>query len=209
MKAFIFGTFNPVTNAHINMGVVAKNRLGQDCSVIYVPAPDRYIREWKGYGEQDILPEQVRLKLLEGAASVCGFEVGDAEITGLSDGKTYNTVEHYGFDGAVLCLGMDNILGIRKWYRWEELLDRVRLLVFRREGYVPGDPDEVKDILDRAISYELADLYVDEAGISSTMVRRYHAEGNMKRVKYLVPPNVYGYLMENKDCLPDGKDLIT
>lgn len=44
MKAFLFGSFNPPTNAHIDMGAAAENHLKssryRDVDIVYVPAGD-------------------------------------------------------------------------------------------------------------------------------------------------------------------------
>lgn len=197
MKAFIFGSFNPVTNAHIEMGLAVRNALGSDAQIIYEPASDRYLRSWKGYQETDILPEDVRLRLLYEAAKEHDFIVSSIEIIGLTDGRTYNTLAYYGLKDSVLCLGMDNIAELPKWYKWQELLQKVKLLIFRREDQMREASREVSDVLARANSYQIVDL-PGQDGISATRVRDYYREGRMEEVKALVPVNVYEYYCERK-----------
>lgn len=203
MKAFIFGTFNPVTMAHVNMGVVAKNRLehqcGNKCEVVYIPTSSRYIRYYKGYREGSTLPDYIRVQLLKDAVSKYGFSVSTIEINGVVDGRTYNTISYFGFDDAVLCLGMDNIAQMKKWYKWRELLQKCRLLVFRRKGFTCEHPDEISEVLEYSSGYDIVDLYTDQACISSTEVRRRYMNGDMEGLKSMVPSNVFDYLSENKN----------
>lgn len=192
MKAFIFGSFNPVTNAHIEMGLAARNALGPDAQIIYEPASDRYLRSWKGYQDGNVLPENVRVRLLYEAVKDYGFITSTVEIVGLTDGKTYNTIGYYGFEDSVLCLGMDNIAELPKWYNWQELLQKVKLLIFRREDQMREASDKVSDVLAHANGYQIIDL-PSQNGISATRVRDYYRKGWMEEVKALVPANVYKY----------------
>ena len=203
-NALIFGTFNPVTNAHVNMGIVANNTLKPECNVIYIPTNDAYIRNWKGYKDGNVLSGTQRVTLLSDAVSKYGFTVSEVEILGLTDGKTYNTISYFSFDDAVLCLGIDNIPQMKKWYRWQELLHKVKLLIFYRKGYDKTDEfmDEIMDILSYSSGYEWANL--EQNNISSTEVRKLYKERNidrrsMDRLKEIVPDNVFKYLEENED----------
>lgn len=191
------GSFNPVTNAHIAMGVVARDILGPECEIIYVPASDKYISGWKGYWEGDILREDVRLRLLLNAVSEYDFEVSIAELDGTSDGKTYNTLSHFGFEDTILCIGMDNVPKMRKWYRYKSLLSSgIKLLVFERQGCKVTD--KALGILSCCREYRIAELPADTIGISSTKIRNYYKNGDMDKLQHLVPRTTYQYLKENK-----------
>lgn len=196
MRALILGSFNPVTNAHITMGMIAQDVLGQNYKITYVPASDKYIRGWKGYNDGNILSSPLRVKLLHEEASKHGFLVSLIEANGISDGKTYNTISCFGFYDTVLCIGMDNINKIKKWYKWRELLLNTKLLVFERSGCVVND--KTMDILAKAREYRIVEMPADVANISSTEVRNYYKNGNMEKLKSLVPESTYNYLKENK-----------
>lgn len=201
MKAFIFGTFNPVTNAHVDMGRVAREELGPRTDIIYVPTKDEYISSWKHYGKGNIIPGDTRAKLLYQAVSPLGFAVSNVEIIGLTDGRTYNTIWYYGtMEDSILCLGLDNIVQMKKWYRWKDLVKTVGLLIYRRgDSQVLEKSPEVREVLDLSCRYKFADLDPHVENISSTKVREYYKEGNMEILKTLVPANVYQYLEVNKD----------
>lgn len=195
MRALICGTFNPPTNAHMDMGRAAREVLGKEVNVTYVPTADQYLRKWKGYKEGIIMPAHQRLSLLFVAAASHGFTVSGVEIDGVVNGKTYNTIKYFGFDDSVLCTGIDNIAQMQKWYRWEELVRRTRLLVYDREGY--EITPEAEEVLRKARRVDHASLWASNAKISSTLVRRLYMEKNMDELKRLVPECVYKYLEEN------------
>lgn len=191
MRAFIFGSFNPVTNAHVRMGVMARDELGLDCrQVTYVPAADHYIQKWKQYGDKDILLDHIRLALLHGAVSPYGFLVNTAEMDGVTTGRTYDTLCYFGLQDATLCLGMDNIAQLPKWYRWEQLLKDVKLLIFERDGEHAGHAE--MEVLERSCGFRIVHLDIPD-GISSTEARRCYKEHDMEGLKRIVPETVYEY----------------
>lgn len=196
MRALICGTFNPPTNAHMDMGRAAQNVLGKDAVITYVPTGDQYIKSWKGYTPGSVMPAHQRLSLLFVAASSHGFRVSGIEVENEVNGKTYNTVKHFGFDDTVLCLGIDNIAQMKRWYKWETLVRRTRLLVYNREGYEMTQ--DAEEVLANARRVDYADLYPSSAKISSTLVRRLYKEGDLEAIKRLVPECVYKYLSENE-----------
>lgn len=196
MRALIFGTFNPVTNAHVNMGIAARNKLGPSCEVIYIPTGDSYIRNWKKYGEGNIMPANRRILLLWNAVSPYGFGVSTIETDHVTDGKTYNAVKHFGFHNTVLCIGMDNIPKLKNWYKWKELLIRTRLLIFRR-GTCPMT-DQAKEILSWTLRYDFADLPKDDLDVSSTKVRELYRNKDWDTLKTIVPETTARYLEETE-----------
>lgn len=62
----IFGTFNPITNAHISLGLLAK-ALYKDSDIYFVIAKTSFLQDWKHYDNKDILSEDARLKLCKEA----------------------------------------------------------------------------------------------------------------------------------------------
>lgn len=195
MEAFLFGTFNPVTNAHVKMGLKAKEVLGDACRIVYVPAGDDYIRSWKGYKDGSILSGDIRKPLLQEAVSEYGFMASTVEVMELTDGKTWNTLEYLGSDDSVLCIGMDNVPEIRKWYRYQDLLAKYRLLIFKRGRYCGRLPD----ILNESVGYEIAYLGPEFEQTSSTLVRNCYVTGRIDEIRNKIPENVFRYLEENKN----------
>lgn len=196
MRALIVGSFNPVTNAHIAMGIAAQEWIGPHNTVVYVLASDKYISDSKGYKEGGTLRWDIRVKLLAEAVSRYGFVPSPVECDGTLDGKTYHTMEYYGFDDTVLCIGMDNVTKIRKWYKGRELLEQARLLVFERKGCALSE--QGKELLELSKGYQILELPDDVSCVSSTQIRNCYKNGDMGKVKGLVPEPVYQYLKERK-----------
>lgn len=194
MKVFLFGTFNPPTNAHIQMGIMAWKALGKECEIIYIPASDRYVRGWKNYKDGSVMPGSMRASLLAEAVRPYGFSVSGVEVDGKVDGKTYNTLEYLGDSDSVLCIGADNVNQMEKWYRYEDLLSRYRLLIFDRDGYLA-----LTDTIRLCAKYTIVHLDKSCDGISSTQVRDLYTKRELEKVKEMVPPNVFRYLSENRD----------
>ena len=63
--AVITGTFNPLTKAHISMGLLAGKKLGGDSRIVYVPSRHDFLTGWKEMREKVFLSEKSRLSLLE------------------------------------------------------------------------------------------------------------------------------------------------
>lgn len=191
----MFGTFNPPTNAHVQMGITAKKVLGDECKIIYVPTNDVYIRDRKHYKEGSVMRGRTRVTLLAEAVYPYDFTVSSVEVDGEVDGKTFNTLEYLGDRDSVLCVGTDNIHKIKKWYRHEDLLAKYRLLIFDRDGYAKSP----SDILGPEVRWEIAHLDKSCNGLSATLVRDLYIKGELEKVKDLVPLNVFKYLSENRD----------
>lgn len=195
MRAYLFGAFNPPTNAHIAMGLAAQQALNEKpWNIVYVPSGESYIRSWKGYDSDNMFPPKDRYELLKTAVSSYEFGVAKVETLGITT-KTYDTLEYLGFDDAVLCLGTDNVAQMKKWYRYEELLPKITLMVFDRSECRPFDDLDVKEIMSMAKSCITVELSCDYVGISSSLVRESMADGDLGMVERLVPENVYEYLI--------------
>lgn len=186
----IFGTFNPITNAHVNMGLTAK-RMIPDSDIIYVPARDAFLKGWKKYDDSSILKD--RILLLYSVTERLGFKVTDIELDGTVDGRSVNTIsymkEHPGYSDVWFCMGTDKLNEITTWYKADELLGKNRFLVFKRAG-----SDEAIAGF-RSGPYYDNFTFVDDPenlyDVSSTLVRKMIFDGNVDAIKDLVPPEVY------------------
>ena len=192
----ILGTFNPVTIAHINIGLKAGEMI-PDSDVIYVPAKDEFLRNWKGFSEDSIVRE--RVTLLEKAAERYGFKVCHAELDGIVDGKTVNTIEYMrntvGYKDICLCMGTDKVGELGMWYKGKELLSRNRFIIFERGA----TSDDVMDDLTREYAHNFTFVKEDEKyrDISATEVRNALSEGDLSKVRALVPDEIYEFLADN------------
>ncbi len=176
------GTFDPVHIAHLHAGETALHQARLD-RVVFIPAGDPWQKASRRVTDAQRRLEMVRLAV-EG---IPGFEVDDREV--LREGPTYtvDTLASFPSDEDLfLILGADSALGIESWHRYEEVLDRVTVLVAPRPGY---DPDEVLAVIPEAAILEMAPL-----GVRGTEIRAMAAEG--RPFRFLVTGGVYRYINE-------------
>ena len=188
------GSFNPVTNAHLEMardaGAAVRAR-----HVIFVPAHDSYVAR-KG----TLIPGKVRCRLINDASMKAHTFASDREVNSFLPKRTYETVselkEQYNtefkFWNFYICLGMDNIKTLTSWYNWEPLIKENRFIACRREN------ETLENALKEAGLEEYADRFLEiqigKNRISSSLVRQLSEQGDFSRVQSMVPKNVCDYL---------------
>lgn len=119
--------------------------------------------------------------------------VSDLETELPNPSYTLRTIEHLQQENPentyYLCIGEDSLSSFHKWWKYEEILERIPLVVASRpDAESSGLP---QSILERA-------LFVDhnEVDISSTQIRKRAREGD-SRLKDLVPDSVAQYIFRN------------
>jgi nicotinate-nucleotide adenylyltransferase len=178
--AILGGTFDPIHMAHLHAGETALYQAGLD-RVLFIPAGEPWQK-----GDRVLTGAAHRLEMIRQAiADIDGFEVDDREIE--RDGPTYTIDTVLSFPGSEdlsLILGADAALRLHSWQRWEEVVERVSLLVVPRPG---TDAREVQAVLPEATFLDMAVLE-----ISGTEIREMAASGEPYR--FLVPLAVHDYI---------------
>ena len=190
MDAVYIGSFNPVTKAHLQ---IAEEILKYAENCIFVPVSDLYAKDsLKVKGEE-------RLEMLRLATqNQKRFIVDDLEIAMAKkyhhQNKTLETMrvlaQQYHKDLAFV-IGADNLLEIKNWYHYRELLKEFRLIVISRDGldlyeYLSED-QELKELTKDTIVLNHIDL-----NISSKLVRHHVLNG--LPVDELVTKEVQDYI---------------
>ena len=193
MLAIYIGSFNPITNAHLT---IAKASLKYASKCIFVPVSDLYQKASLNVNALD------RLSMIQCAIqNEPRFEVSDIEIKIAQDfnhqNKTLETLrllkEKYQ-DELAFIIGADNLINLKSWYRYQELLSEFKVIVISRDEYnvreiIDGDL-ELKSFLKDA--FILDDIHID---ISSRDVReRLYKNQN---VNGLIDANVIKYIEKN------------
>jgi nicotinate-nucleotide adenylyltransferase len=177
------GTFDPIHIAHLHAAETVLSVYELD-RVVFMPAGAPWQKT--GHGVSD--PEH-RLAMAQLAVEgVDGFEVDDREA--LRDGPTYtiDTLESYPDDeDIVLILGADAASRLHTWHRWEDVVDRARIVVVPRAG---TDSVAVRAKLPEA---DFLDVAVVE--VSGTDIREMAANG--RPFRYLVTEPVHRYIVEH------------
>jgi len=131
------GTFNPLSRAHSYIIKSAKRKF-KISKVILVPTSDDFLLNWKQYDKQNILPLNLRLKILEGYKKRNrDTEISTLESSGKTS-KTYDTLneilkENIGSKLYFLC-GSEKINEIQKWYHSEDLIRMYDFIFIERNG---------------------------------------------------------------------------
>ena len=119
--------------------------------------------------------------------------VSDLETHLPSPSYTLRTIKHLQDEHPkttyFLCIGEDSLASFRTWWKYDELLNRVPLIVASRPGV---DSSHLKQsILERALFVEHT-----EVDVSSTEIRKKAREGD-SRLNTLVPETVSQYIFKN------------
>ncbi len=188
------GTFDPIHIAHLHAAETALFA-GLD-RVVFMPVGDPWQKS-----DREISPVGHRIEMVRLAiASIDGFEIDLRETE--RTGPTYTIDTLLSFpetEELFVILGADAAAGIRSWHRWEEVVDRSRIVVVPR----PGTPaSAITEALPGALRLEMAAL-----DISSTMIRAMAGEG--RPFRFLVPEGVVDYISANNlYAQPKSGDMV-
>ncbi len=188
MKIAIFGgSFNPVHIMHkqIAQGVIDQGYVDK---VIFVPTGNKYKKDY-------LIEDKYRLKMLEISIrnnenlSVSDYELGE-ELK-----YTYQTLDYFQSqnpnDEIYFILGMDNLIQLKTWKRFDYLVSAYKfLVVYRDKVDVDNIKNEYKDYLKNIIFTN-----VKPQNISSRQIREI-----IKTDHYsdYVEKEVMDYIVKNK-----------
>lgn len=196
MKTLVIigGSFNPITNAHLEIGRVAREMLPL-ADIVYVPSNMDYIKYWKNTQYGKYFSPNKRRELMVSALSFEGFLLDMREVNGELSGKTYDLVMNYkekGYDEVFFCVGGDKISEIPRWYKSNELFDESKMILFKR-GDVELDLSHpfYQDKLDKIIKMNISNEFLNT---SSTKVREAFYNNKLEDVKYMIPTSTYELL---------------
>lgn len=197
----IFGAFNPVTLAHIEMGVYARAYVGRDADVIYIPASRQYLDK-KSANNGDLFSDVERLIMLKYAVEPYGFLVYDKEMYGCVSGKAYDTVQDlksfafsFSYEDIYIVLGEDNFRDLPNWYKAEELMNENNFIIFSRneEGTCIRLDGDFLNACENPSKWVFLPSLMN---ISSTEVRNAFVDGKLREVKGFLPQLAYEFLQK-------------
>ncbi|HRM22029.1 MAG TPA: nicotinate (nicotinamide) nucleotide adenylyltransferase, partial [Neisseria sp.] len=128
------GTFDPIHNGHLHIARAFADEIGLD-SVIFLPAGDPYHKEASAGGAD----ARARLHMAELAvADEPRFAVSDCDVVREGATYTFDTVQIFRqhFPAAQLwwLMGMDSLMQLHKWKKWQTLVRHTHIAVAAREG---------------------------------------------------------------------------
>ena len=213
------GTFNPVHIGHLRTAVELREALSLD-EMRFMPCavpPHRQPPEQLVAG----LTADHRLAMLHAAiAGEPGLAVDDTELRRARRNAAQKTEQpSYTIDTVVelrrelganvsicLCIGMDSLVNLASWRRWQELLDYMHIVVAARPGWSVPQNCPVADMIARCEAPAAHHLLQRPAGlvrlaemtllpVSSTEIRDALQGG--RSVRYLLPEPVISYIGNN------------
>lgn len=187
------GSFNPITNAHIEMARVAQRKINAE-KVYFIPAHDTYVAQ-----KRTLIPGKSRCRLIE-EATPDDMTYISYEVDSFLPQKTYDTItklreycdKDYKFYNFYICLGMDNIKTLTTWYNWQPFVEENMFVACVRDGQNLDESlaeTELIQYRDRFV-----EVMISENHISSSLVRNLCEQGRFDEIKNIVPENVCKYL---------------
>ena len=197
------GTFDPIHNGHLETVKAVSEACGLG-RVLFIPSATPPHRDAPGATAKQRL-EMVALAI----ADVPNFVLDDREFRRPPPSYTYHTLSSLAEEMPehVCCfiLGVDALLGIERWHRWQELLDMANFIVMERPGYASPTPlpdwwqtrkITSVDELGRRPGGQILELVIEPRAVSATEIR--YGIANGVDVSAMVPGNVWHYIQENK-----------
>ena len=204
----VFGTFNPLTKAHIQIGKLAQEKVQAD-KVIYVPARDEFLVDWKKMVGSAILNAQTRIMLMKKAFIPYGFVVSELETANKSDGKTYSSLnllkQQYLNSKFYLVMGADKIEELDRWYNAQQLISQNRFLIVNRNEMSLSDVLNKSPLASRYAANFTAIVNEQYVHLSSTVIRDACAHKKLVEYQDLLPEIVYQYLFERQGIFTKGE----
>jgi nicotinate-nucleotide adenylyltransferase len=172
------GTFDPPHVGHLVTAVNVRHALGLDLVILMVANVP-----WQKEGLRRITPAEDRLAMVAAAvAEVEGLVAGRTEIDLGGPSYTADTLERLAKEHPdaelYTIVGDDAAAGLTSWERYEEVVERSRLVVVDR----PGAPVVLPDVVD------WIHVEVPRLEVSSTDLRARFTDG--RPLDYLVPDPV-------------------
>lgn len=187
-KGMFGGAFDPVHHGHVK---IARSFLDSNLidRLLVIPTPDSPHKDTSGQ-----TPFSHRYKMLRLAfREIERVKVSDIESHLPKPSYTLRTIEHLQEENPdtkyFLCIGEDSLASFHKWWKYEEILKRVPIIVAGRPG--TDGSEQSQSILDRAI-------FVDhsEIDVSSTEIRKRVRSGDSQWTD-AVPEPVADYIIRN------------
>lgn len=196
------GSFNPPTIAHQRLLLGAVEAM-QAQKGIFVPSSHTYvsIKMRRAKHPKEVLPEQIRLEMLEAmAADDPRLAVDDCEFHRTEKAYTFETMEtirqKYPDAELFFLAGGDKVSPISRWHRIREFLDQFRILIVRRDGDDPETALRENPFLSQHLDrFRIIPAPGGLEGISSSAVRERLREGSS--AEDLLHPEVWNILQRN------------
>jgi len=137
-----------------------------------------------------------RLKMLQLAVEGApGIAIDDRELGRKSTSYSIDTLETIQVENPqaelTLVIGMDQFSAFDTWHRWQELLQRVELVVMERPGEIMSG--SAQELMTSSLQKRISIISVTQMDISSSRIRKDLQDG--LDIRFLVPSAVRNYIL--------------
>lgn len=191
---FFGGSFNPVTNAHINLANLIVEKYNLD-KIVFVPMGDKY-------NKKDLIDEKDRYEMLKLATKQQEkLEVSALELNlpyALTMLEAFRKIqEEYSEVKSYFIIGADNLNKLINLPDFEILSKNYEYILIKRNDIQIKDEICGNTILERfKDNFNILEENPYEQ-ISSTKVRELIQDGKKDILKNMIPNNVYEYILKN------------
>ena len=189
------GTFDPIHNGHLHIARSFADELDLE-SVILLPAGDPYHKTTPRTAAHH------RLAMAEIAAQTDSrLAVSDCDIVRQGATYTHDTVQifrqHFPAAELWLLIGMDSLLQLHTWHRWQNLVRQCRIAAAPRPGNsLAQAPAPLQTWLAEALPQgRLHILQAEPLPISSSQIRQQLAT---EHTSPDIPPEVLSYIQQHQ-----------
>ena len=189
------GTFDPIHNGHLHIARSLADELDLE-SVILLPAGDPYHKTTPRTAAHH------RLAMAEIAAQADSrLAVSDCDIVRQGATYTHDTVQifrqHFPAAELWLLIGMDSLLQLHTWHRWQNLVRQCRIAAAPRPGSsLAQAPAPLQSWLAEALPQgRLHILRAEPLPISSSQIRQQLATGHTSPD---ISPEVLSYIQQHQ-----------
>lgn len=180
-----FGSFNPIHVGHLIVANHIVEETGID-KVWFVVSPHNPLKD-----AHSLLNEYDRFHLVSLAIEDNNkFRASNVEFSMPKPSYTIDTLtylsEKFPLEQFSVIMGSDSFQNIQRWKNFEQLVSQYSIIVYNRPGF------EVKET--HGANLTVVDAPLLE--ISSTHIRKQIKAG--KSVRYILPENVWQYVVENR-----------
>ncbi len=194
------GTFNPLSRAHDRILRLAKEKTGSDKAIL-LPAADSFLKSWKGFDTDEILPVQTRLKILKAYCKRHRNTFLETIETERKTTCTYDSLVYlkkkFRTNSIFFVMGTEKAEELGRWKNADALLSENRFVMVRR------NEDDLKTVIEKEnIKKHLQNFRFIDAGketqdISSTRIRMALHRKDWKTVEALTFSYVVKILKED------------
>ena len=189
------GTFDPVHMGHLIMAEYIRERFSLE-KVIFMPSANPPHKKFQNVTNSSSRYDMVGLAIEDNQ----DFTVSDMELKRAGNSYTVDTLKElkgmYRFDPIYFIIGADVVFDLLSWRDYKNVFRMCEFIAVRRTGYNDEALQDRIKMLKNEYKAKMNLTDCPSIDISSSLIRDRVKAG--RSIKYLVPPKVEEYILENR-----------